>query len=62
MLKVKIFEGPDAEELEANVNEWLVSNSQIEVLHMVQSESAITDEDGDMCGNTTLSIMYRLNS
>lgn len=59
MLKVQIFEAPDAEELQDAVNEWLEENLQIDVVHVTQSESAVADGDGDLCGNTTLSIMYR---
>lgn len=59
MLQVKVFEAPDAEELEQNVNDWLESNISIDVLNMTQSESAISDDDGDLCGNVTLTLMYR---
>ncbi|PKL77242.1 MAG: hypothetical protein CVV27_06190 [Candidatus Melainabacteria bacterium HGW-Melainabacteria-1] len=59
MLKVKMFEGPDAEELEHTVNEWLNDNLGVDVMHMTQSESAVADEDGDLCGNTTLTLLYR---
>ncbi len=59
MLQVKVFEAPNAEELEQNVNTWLESNFSIDVLHMTQSESAIADEDDDLFGNVTLTLMYR---
>ena len=59
MLQIKIFEAPDAEELEENVNSWLEANMNIDVMHVTQSESAIADGDGDLCGNTTVSIFYR---
>lgn len=59
MLYIKIFEAPDADELENNVNDWLADNENIEITHVTQSESAVADTDGDFCGNTTLSIMYR---
>jgi len=59
MLQVKIFEGPEAEELEQEINTWLKENMEVDVLHVLQSESAVADEDGDLCGNTTLSLFYR---
>lgn len=59
MLQVRIFEGADAEDLEHEVNGWLKNHMEIEVLHVTQSESAVADEDGDLCGNTTISIFYR---
>lgn len=59
MLQVKIFEGPGAEDVEKDVNEWLEQNMGIDVLHMTQSESAIADDDNDLCGNVTLTLMYR---
>lgn len=59
MLKIKVFEAPDAEELQETINTWLEENLQIDVLHMSQSESAVADDEGDFCGNTTLSLMYR---
>lgn len=59
MLQVKIFEGPDAEDIESKVNHWLRDNMEIDVAFVQQSESAVADEDGDLCGNTTLSIFYR---
>ncbi len=62
MLKIKLFEGSDASELETEVNEWLQEHLNIDVVHMTQSESAIPDEDGEFWGNTTISLMYRLNS
>lgn len=59
MLQVKIFEGAGADELQQDVNSWLEENMGIDVLHMTQSESAIADEDDDLFGNVTLTIMYR---
>lgn len=59
MLQVKIFEGPDADELEQQINSWLKDNSDIELVKVLQSESAVADEEGDFCGNTTLSLFYR---
>ena len=44
--------------LEIAVNEWLEKNTGVEVMKMTQSESAVADEDGDFCGNTTLSLLY----
>ncbi len=59
MLRCKIFEGSDAEELEKKVNDWLTEHSDIDLIQVNQSESAVTDGDGDLCGNTTLSVFYR---
>jgi len=59
MLQVKIFEGPDAQEVEEKINHWLRDNMEIDVLHIGQSESAVADEEGDLCGNTTVSMFYR---
>ncbi|MBF2053816.1 MAG: sporulation protein Cse60 [Candidatus Sericytochromatia bacterium] len=59
MLQVKIFEGPEADELEQEINTWLKDNSSIELVKVLQSESAVADDDGDFCGNTTISVFYR---
>lgn len=59
MLQVKIFEGPDADELEQQINSWLKDNSGIELIKVLQSESAVADDEGDFCGNTTISLFYR---
>lgn len=59
VLHCKIFEAPDAESLEKNINDWLTEHSEIELLKVNQSESAVADGDGDLCGNTTVSIFYR---
>lgn len=59
MLQVKIFEGPEAEELEQEINRWFKDNMDIELVRALQSESAVADEDGDLCGNTTVSLFYR---
>lgn len=59
MLQVKIFEGPDAKEIEIEINQWLRENMEIDVIQIAQSESAVADDDGDLCGNTTLSVFYR---
>lgn len=59
MLRCKIFEAPDAETLEAKINQWLTEHSEVELVQVNQSESAVADGDGDLCGNTTVSIFYR---
>jgi hypothetical protein len=59
MLQVKIFESPDADELEQQINSWLKDNSGIELIKVLQSESAVADDEGDFCGNTTISLFYR---
>lgn len=59
MLHCKIFEAPDAETLEKKINTWLTENGEIELVQINQSESAVADGDGDLCGNTTVSIFYR---
>ena len=60
MLRCKIFEAPDAETLEQKVNDWLSEHNDAEIIQVNQSESAVADGDGDLCGNTTLSVFYRL--
>jgi len=59
MLQVTIFEGPDAQELQVEINTWLKDHLDIDVLHITQSESAVSDPDGDLCGNTTISLFYQ---
>lgn len=59
VLRCKIFEAPDAETLEQKINDWLSEHSDIELVHVNQSESAVADGDGDLCGNTTVSVFYR---
>ncbi|MGV3525857.1 MAG: hypothetical protein ACO1RX_16660 [Candidatus Sericytochromatia bacterium] len=59
MLQVQIFENADATELQDEVNDWLKTHPQVEVTHIAQSESAVADEEGDFCGNTTLTLFYR---
>lgn len=59
MLHCKIFEAPDAETLEKKINTWLADHGEVEVVKINQSESAVADGDGDLCGNTTISIFYR---
>ncbi len=59
MLQTKIFEGPDAQELQIQINDWFKDHLEIEVLHIAQSESAVADPDGDLCGNTTISLFYQ---
>lgn len=59
MIQVRIFEAGDAEELQNNLNEWLKEHAEIEIVNILQSESAVSDEDGDLCGNTTVSIFYK---
>lgn len=59
MLQVKIFEGPEAGDIENEINTWLSQHLDVDVQHVLQSESAVSDEDGDLCGNTTVTIFYR---
>lgn len=59
MIQVRIFEAGDSEELQANLNDWLKEHAEIEIVNILQSESAVSDEDGDLCGNTTVSIFYK---
>lgn len=59
MLRCKIFEAPDAETLEKKINAWLTEQSEVELVQVNQSESAVADGDGDLCGNTTISVFYR---
>ncbi len=59
MLRCKIFEAPDAETLEKKINAWLAEQSEVELVQVNQSESAVADGDGDLCGNTTISVFYR---
>ncbi|MBT9544448.1 MAG: sporulation protein Cse60 [Candidatus Sericytochromatia bacterium] len=59
MIQVRIFEAGDAEELQDNLNDWLKEHAEIEIVNILQSESAVSDEDGDLCGNTTVSIFYK---
>ena len=58
MRQVKIFEGPEASDIETDINKWLKNNLDIEIHHMLQSESAVSDDDGDLCGNTTITLLY----
>lgn len=59
MIQVRIFEAGDAEELQDNLNDWLKEHADLEIVNILQSESAVSDEDGDLCGNTTVSIFYK---
>jgi hypothetical protein len=59
MLRCKIFEAPDAETLEKKINDWLTEYGEVELIQINQSESAVADGDGDLCGNTTISVFYR---
>ena len=59
MIQVRIFEAGDAEELQDNLNDWLKEHAELEIVNILQSESAVSDEDGDLCGNTTISIFYK---
>lgn len=59
MIQVRIFEAGDAQELEKLVNLWLKEHSEIEIVRITQSESAVADQDGDFCGNTTIAIFYK---
>ena len=59
MLQVKIFEGPEASDIEKEINSWLGQHLDIEIQHALQSESAVSDADGDLCGNTTITLFYR---
>jgi hypothetical protein len=59
MIQVRIFEAGDAEELQDHLNDWLKEHAEIEIVNILQSESAVSDEDGDLCGNTTVSIFYK---
>ncbi len=59
MIQVRIFEAGDAEELQDNLNDWLKEHAEIEIVNILQSESAVSDDDGDLCGNTTVSIFYK---
>jgi hypothetical protein len=59
MIQVHIFEAGDTQELETDLNAWLKEHSEIEIVKILQSESAVSDDDGDFCGNTTISIFYK---
>lgn len=59
MIQVRIFEAGDAQELEALLNAWFKEHAEIEIVRITQSESAVADEDGDLCGNTTISVFYK---
>ncbi|PIQ24242.1 hypothetical protein COW36_10505 [bacterium (Candidatus Blackallbacteria) CG17_big_fil_post_rev_8_21_14_2_50_48_46] len=59
MYQVRIFEAGDAEELQVALNEWFGEHPELEIVRITQSESAVADEDGDLCGNTTVSVFYK---
>lgn len=59
MFKVKVFEAAQADELQDAVNAWLREHATVDIVSVTQSESAIADSDGDICGNTTYTILYK---
>jgi hypothetical protein len=60
MVQVRIFEGGDAEVLQETLNHWLKEHPELEIVRILQSEGAAVDREGDLCGNTTVSIFYKV--
>ena len=60
MIQVRIFEGSDAEELQHELNHWLKEHPDMDIVRILQSEGAAADRNGDLCGNTTISIFYKM--
>ena len=54
-MRLRIFNGSSAQDLEREVNDWLAINPDIEVLLITQSESGKLNEDWGV----TLTLLYR---
>jgi len=44
---------------EIQINEWLTENPDIEIVHMLQSESMVAVKESQIERNLTISIFYR---
>jgi hypothetical protein len=44
---------------ETQINEWLAGNPDIEIAHMLQSESMISRNENQVDRNLSISIFYR---